>query len=131
MSTALIRQAATMGTRICNLSVSTSTTIRPRVSRKALEAAAETIAHANRIGDVLSQEASTCPARCWWTSSRAPWTPSGPAPTARSSGRTTSCSGSAERATTGPRATTRRAQSWWTRFSTWSARRQRDVIAYR
>ena len=83
-STASTPRAPTTATRTSSSSASTCTTMRPRA-------------------------AATSPAPSSWTSSPAPWTPCARAPSASSSARTTSCSARRARATTGPRATTRRA----------------------
>uniref|UniRef100_A0A452DIL8 Tubulin beta 4B class IVb n=2 Tax=Bos TaxID=9903 RepID=A0A452DIL8_BOVIN len=66
----------------------------------------------NQIG---AKVASMCPARCSWTWSRAPWTLCARALSGRSSGRTTLSSVRAGPGTTGPRGTTRKAQSSSTR----------------
>jgi len=80
---------------------------------------------------VILQVGSTFLEPFWWISSLAPWTRSGPVHSARSSVRTTSCSVRAVLATTGPRVTTRRAPSWWTRCSTSSARSRRAATVCR
>ncbi|EAW88370.1 tubulin, beta 2C, isoform CRA_c [Homo sapiens] len=66
----------------------------------------------NQIG---AKAASTCPAPCSWIWSPAPWTPCARGPSGRSSGRTTSFSVRVVLGTTGPRGTTQKARSWWTR----------------
>nr|KAF6350496.1 tubulin beta 4A class IVa [Myotis myotis] len=81
MSMASTPRAHIMGTATCSWRESTYTTMRP-------------------------QEEITCPEPCWWTWSQEPWTPSAPAPSARSFGLTTLCLASPEPATTGPRALT-------------------------
>uniref|UniRef100_A0A6I8MYH1 Tubulin beta 4B class IVb n=1 Tax=Ornithorhynchus anatinus TaxID=9258 RepID=A0A6I8MYH1_ORNAN len=80
----------------------------------------------NQIG---AKAASTFPEPCWWTWSPGLWTPSALGLSGRSSGRITSSSARAGPGTTGPRATTRRGPSWWTRCWTWSGRRRRAFSA--
>ncbi|KAF6307386.1 tubulin beta 4A class IVa [Rhinolophus ferrumequinum] len=77
------------------------------------------------------QEEIMYPELCWWTWSQAPWTQFALAPLAKSFGLTTSCLASRELATTGPKATTQRARSWWTLSWTWCGRRLRAVTACR
>nr|KAF6482551.1 tubulin beta 4A class IVa [Molossus molossus] len=77
------------------------------------------------------QEEITYPELCWWTWSQAPWTPSALALSARSFGLTTLCLASLELATTGPKATTQRVQSWSMPSWMWSERRLRAVTACR
>ncbi|KAF6125079.1 hypothetical protein HJG60_009633 [Phyllostomus discolor] len=106
MSMASTPPALTMGTATYSWSGSTCTTTRPPV-------------------------ASTCPGPCSWIWSPAPWTPCARGPSGRFSGRTISSLARVVLATTGPRGTTRRARSWWTRCWTSCGRRPRAATACR
>lgn len=103
MSTASTPRARTTGIVTCSWRESTCTTMRPQVGprgtcrgggREGLGGNSPLVPGAPSIcpPSASPQEEITSPEPCWWTWNRAPWTRSALAPSARSSGLTTSCS---------------------------------------